>query len=95
MEQDIKALLPATCPHCSKAFMVAYTILPPIVTGLLTPKMIEDAKTDLQSRIAELAIPQETKDSVIAWSKSEDTYFGPADVEEIINNLTKPKNDNS
>lgn len=87
--QEIKALTPATCPHCNKQFVVAFKMSAPQLTGVLTSEMIEGAKADAIRRIGELAVPQEQKQPALDWVNSPDTMFGPADIDEIIENITK------
>lgn len=89
MNENIKALLPATCPHCDQDFMIAYTIAPPTLTGLITNKMITDAKSDLTKRVMKMGLEQQTKEQVLAWIGDKETVFTPADVDEIIKNLEK------
>ena len=61
----------------------------PTLTGILTIDMIEEAKGEVVAKIGEIAMSMDDKQPILDWVNSPDTMFGPADVDEIINNIKK------
>lgn len=94
-QNDIKALMPTTCPNCNKILVVEFTTTAPILSGIFTVEMIETAKQDALKKIEELSIPEDEKKTTVEWIKNPETIFSPNDVEEIIKNLVKQNQDES
>lgn len=86
---DIKALIPATCPHCNETIVVEFISSAPKLIGVITVAMIEDAKSETVKRIQELNVLDEVSAPVIQWINSPDTIFGPNDIDTIVKNIQK------
>ena len=88
--QQIKSLTPIKCPCCDKDIIIELTANATQLTGIYTPEMLQEAKNDALGRIASLGFPDEFTKSTIDWINLPDTIFAPSDIEEIINNIQKP-----
>ena len=94
-DSEIKSLIPMECPHCGKTIVIEFITGTPKLTGGYTPSMIEDAKKKALQGIDALELSEEIKKPVVDWINNNDTIFGPNDVEDIIANLIKQKNESS
>ena len=87
----IKSITVHTCPHCNKEVFVESQMVPPTVSSLFTPEMVEKAKADCRARVETLTIDEEKKASVFKWLDDENTVFGPDETESVILSLLKPQ----
>ncbi len=85
----IKSIVPFICPHCSKDFFIELQTIPTMVSGILTPKEILNAKTLVSETILSMKISEEEKSSANDWVNKDETMFGPNDVDSIIENIKK------
>lgn len=85
--QEIKSLVPASCPFCQKPIIAAFKMSAPQLTGILTAEIVGSAKIEAVRRVGELDVPQEQKDQALGWINSPDVLFGPEDIEELISNI--------
>lgn len=85
--QEIKSLVPVTCPHCSQAIVVAFKLAAPQLTNILTVDMIERAKGEAVAKIGALPIGMDEKQPILDWINNPETIFAPEDVQEIIKNI--------
>ena len=93
MSEDnvIKSITTHSCPHCGKGIFMESQMLPPVVNSVFTEDDVKKAKEDCLERIKTLSIDDEKKAAVETWLKSEDTVFGPNEVESIVLSLIEPK----
>ncbi len=91
MENDniIKSIIPYICPHCTKDFFIELQTIPTMVSGILTQNDIKEAKELVLKKIADLNMSFEETEESIKWVRNEETIFGPADVDGIIDNIRK------
>jgi len=85
----IKVILPGMCPHCNKEILTAVRTVTPTVDWILKKEDIQIAKEKTLKLIEESNISQKEKESASKWISHEETLFGPDEVEEIVNQLTK------
>jgi hypothetical protein len=83
-DQEIKALIPVTCPHCSKPLVVEFITSAPRLEAVMTSEMIEQAKAEAVVRINALHLPEETSLPIISWINNPETIFSPDDVNDIV-----------
>ena len=87
----IKTLIPHSCPHCQKEFIIEFQSMAPELSSVLRPEDVQAAKKDAIERIKTLSIDPEKLQETIAWVQDEDTIFGPNEVDSIINSLLRPE----
>lgn len=85
----IKSIVPFICPHCSKDFFIELQTIPTMVSGILTQNDIKEAKESVLKKIADLNLSIEETEESIKWIRNEETIFGPADIDGIIENIKK------
>ena len=87
----IKSITSHSCPHCGGEIYIENQIVPPTVSSLFTPEMVEEAKKDCLTRVQSLTLDEDKKESVKKWIEDPSTVFGPSEVESIILSLLKPE----
>lgn len=83
----IKVIYPHVCPHCSKDILVSIRMLAPGVDWVLRKEDMEKAKEKVRAAIAEAPIEETKKAEILSWVNSEDTLFGPEEVQAIIDQM--------
>lgn len=90
--EEIKALAPATCPHCGKQIIVEFVTEAPKLTNILTVDGIEVAKQECINRIEALGVDKSITQQIIDWLRNPETLFCPDDIDEVIEQI-KQQND--
>jgi hypothetical protein len=92
----IKVLLKSECPHCLGEIFIEVESPAPIVKGVLKLTDIASAKEYVTNKLKEALkneeMDQEDFDSAVEWLNSEDTIFGPKDVESIVASVINTPN---
>ena len=84
---------PSICPHCGKDVLVSTKMTAPWVDWVLKKEDIEKAKESVKKIIlSSKSITKQEQDSVIKWLESEETLFGPEEVEIIIQQILNKDN---
>ena len=85
--QEIRSLVPATCPHCSRVIIVSFKMGAPQLSSVLTVEMVEKAKGEAVARVGALSLSMEEKQPILDWINNPETMFSSADVDEMIKNI--------
>jgi len=88
--KDIKTIIPTECPHCHQTIFVEMITQPTRINPIYTLNDVTMAKNDVRERIKSLSRDDDKKASAIDWVNSEETIFGPSEVDEIIKTLLQP-----
>jgi hypothetical protein len=86
-ETEIKALNPATCPHCSRDIVIETRSYAPRLASIYTPSQLRDAKEGCLRDVEMLPVPLEKKASTLEWLRDEDLIVTPDDVPNIIQSI--------
>jgi hypothetical protein len=90
-DNPIKVLLKSQCPHCKGEIYLEVESPTPTIKGVLRMVDITAAKDYVIGKVKEFykseEISKEDYDSAMDWLKSEETVFGPNDVESVINSI--------
>lgn len=89
MDNVIKTIIPATCPHCSKQMFVEFMNRAPELTSVYGEDAVHAAKDDVRTQIKNSPIPEERKKEILEWVDSQETIFGPSEVKAIVDNALK------
>jgi predicted RNase H-like HicB family nuclease len=87
----IKTIVPTECPSCKGEFFVEFSTIPTEMTQIFTREDMNDAKTELLKKVANIEMEEEEKKEFIDWVTKEDTLFSPAEVPAIIKSITPTK----
>lgn len=91
MDNTIKSITQAECPHCKKDFLVEFEMHPTVLSEVFTMEQMTASKEEVLREIKGMNIDPEKKENIISWVTSEDTIFGPAEVAKILNSLEELK----
>lgn len=86
---NIKALIPGTCPHCKADIMLHLATSIPSVLGIISPDDISAAKKVFLERLSEIPLPDGTVDTYRKWASDPEVAFTISDVDEMIVNIIK------
>lgn len=88
MNNIIKTIAPATCPHCQKEVFVEFSSTSPELISSFKPEDVQKTKAEAIRRIDELTdvdleIAEETK----KWIEDENTIFSENEIDSIVNSV--------
>jgi uncharacterized protein (UPF0212 family) len=90
-DNQLKTLMPSTCPHCQTPILLELLSTTPTLVGILTAESIMDAKKTAAKEVASISIDTTTKKEALDWINNETTIFSPSDIPQIVANLLEPK----
>ena len=88
-ETEIKALNPATCPHCHKDIVIETRSYAPKLASVYTPSQLRDAKESCLRDVEMLPVPMEKKKGTLEWLRDEGLIITPDDIPNIIRSVTE------
>jgi len=92
----LKIISTTICPHCSQPIVVSQKMTSPWVDWILKESDIEKAKKTVISMVEKsTTITEEEKKSLLKWLTSDDTLFGPEDIDIVLNQILNKKNEST
>ena len=83
----IKAIAPATCPHCGEDIFICHQQTPPTLNWVLKEEDVKTAKEELLKHLDTISVEESEKVAILEWINDEETVFGPEDVMSIIQQI--------
>ena len=90
-DKIIKLIQEHNCPKCGEKLFVETRTTPAMSESVFTFEQMNDAKKDIIQRIDIISIDDDKKINVLKWINDPATFFGPGDVEDIIQSLLRPE----
>lgn len=83
----IKSISKNTCPHCGKSIFIGSQTMIPVITKVIKPSEIQEAKEKVKKKITEEVVfkSQEDKEKALQWIETAE--FSNSDVEDVVNNI--------
>lgn len=83
--EKVKSLNFNKCPHCNQDILVEFMVTPPEILSVLTPADITNAKDQVVEAVRDMTgLSDEEKEKAFNWILSEETAFGPAEVDTVV-----------
>jgi hypothetical protein len=83
----IKIIAPAMCPHCNQEIIVNQSMVTPVIGWALKREDIMAAKARVKAEVEKAEISEEERNGYIKWLDSEETMFGPEEVQGILDEI--------
>lgn len=91
MENVIKSITKAPCPHCKKEFFVEFEMPPTSLSQIYTQEQVDDSKALVLKEINRAVVDDVRKENLTNWVTDPTTVFGPGEVPLIIKSLEENK----
>lgn len=91
-----KNVVEMKCPHCDNIIMISQSVFIPTINWVLKKKDLEKSKDMLKEEVLKsTSINDKEKNSLIEWINSDDVYFGPDDVNNIMQEILSRYKENN